>query len=92
MEIWAVILLVAVAGLPLGFGAGSLGRPRSRAIAFAIVLSFPVIVYTAVMASAPASEGGFFAWWAAGLIMLSVPLSAWVILAFVGFSIGRVMQ
>jgi hypothetical protein len=75
-------LLIGAGG---GFAVGALGG-RGRWALLAIWLLLPLLLYTAWMASVPPSEGGFWPWWLAGILMLMLPLFGWIIGAAAAFA------
>jgi hypothetical protein len=79
------LLLPLLTGAGGGFAAGARGG-RWREALLLMWLALPLILYTVFMALTPASEGGFWPWWLAGIFFLILPLFGWIIGATVAFA------
>jgi hypothetical protein len=84
-EVVSYLLLPLLIGAAGGFAVAAAGR-RWRWPLILMWLASPLLLYTAWMAFTPAAEGGFWGWWAAGIIMLVGPLFGWIAGASAAFA------
>ncbi len=85
---WLLFALPVIA-LASSWLVGRFTRGRTQWALLVAILLAPVLVHTAAMLLLKAAAGGFWLWWIAGLAMVGIPLLLWLMLAGIGFDLGR---
>lgn len=76
----ALILLASAAAGTIGIFWLATGKPPNialRRLTLGGLLILPIAAYTLLMISIPSGQGGFWPWYAVGLMMLGLPMLGW---------------
>jgi sterol desaturase/sphingolipid hydroxylase (fatty acid hydroxylase superfamily) len=79
---WAILLLVPPVA---GYWLGKVRSPLTRLSLLALLISTPVILLTTAMILLPSAPPSDFDWWMAGIIMITLAIVIWAILAGIGY-------
>ncbi|MDQ0248388.1 putative branched-subunit amino acid permease [Sphingomonas kyeonggiensis] len=82
-------LLFALVPPLVGYLLGRSLHGRLQLALLALFLAVPPLIFTAWIATAEPSPGGFFLWWSIGMGIILVPEVIWATGTLVGFTIGK---
>jgi hypothetical protein len=83
---WGTLIMVPPIG---GYWLGRVRSATMRIVLLALFLLAPVWVLTILAAMLPPAPPNNFAWWEAGLIMMSPAIVIWGMLAGTGYAVSR---